>query len=325
MPSNDTSRNNSDTQSLGLLLVDGFALMSYASVIEPYRAANTLGGRPLYRWTHISMDGSPSHASNGAMIMADQAVGEPLACDVLFVFAGGDPTKFTDKGSFAWLRQIAATGTVVAGISAGPHLLAQAGLLDGYRATIHWEHRPAFSEAFPRTTLEQGLYVIDRRRLTCAGGMAGMDLALELIEREQGHILAAKVSDWFIRSEPRAANRPQRLSLRDRYGITNDRVLVVLARMESSVEEPSTRQELARIAGVSLRQLERLFLGHLNETVGDCYMRIRLAQAEQLLRTTGLSTIDVGIACGFKSSSHFSRSYKDKYGRSPSDERRRMV
>ncbi|HKP77618.1 MAG TPA: GlxA family transcriptional regulator [Phenylobacterium sp.] len=323
MPENDAPANSSELRSLGLLLIDGFALMSYASVIEPYRAANMLAGNPLYRWTHISVGGGPCHASNGAMIVADQAVGEPLACHTLFVFAGGDPTGFGDAQTFGWLRQMAARGTVIAGISAGPYLLARAGLLDGYRATIHWEHRPAFAEAFPMSTPEPGLYVIDRRRVTCAGGMAGMDLALELIEREHGHALAAQVSDWFIRSEPRAADRPQRLSLRDRYGVVNDRVLKVLAHMEASVEEPSGREVLARIAGVSVRQLERLFDGHLGETVNSRYMRIRLAQADQLLRTTGLSTTTVGVACGFKSASHFSRSYRRQYGRSPSEDRSR--
>ena len=269
------------------------------------------------------MGGGPSHASNGAMILSDQAVGAALNCDTLFVFAGNDPTEFEDQRTFAWLRQTGSTGTILAGISAGPYLIARAGLLAGYRATIHWEHRAAFSEAFPDTTLERGLFVIDRRRITCAGGMAGTDLAIELIEREHGHRLAAQVSDWFIRTEPRAADRPQRMNLRDRYGISNDRVLIALARMEADVEDPVKRDRLAGIAGVSVRQLERLFTSHLSETVNEAYLRIRLEQAEQLLRTTRLSATDVMLACGFKSASHFSRTYKARFGRSPSDERRR--
>jgi transcriptional regulator GlxA family with amidase domain len=136
------------------------------------------------------------------MIIADQAVGLPVECDTLFVFAAGNSTKFVDAKTFGWLRQIAAGGTIIAGISAAPYLLARAGLLDGYQATIHWEHRAAFVEAFPMVISQSGLYAIDRRRVTCASGMAGMDLALELIEREQGHKLAAEVSDWFFRSEP---------------------------------------------------------------------------------------------------------------------------
>jgi transcriptional regulator GlxA family with amidase domain len=312
-------------KSLGFLLVNGFALMSYASVVEPFRAANILAGRPLYRWKHISNDGGPSHASNGATIIADQGVDAPLDCETLFVFAGGDPTSFSDHATWRWLRQLGRTSTVLVGVSAGPYILAQAGLLDGYRATIHWEHRTAFMEAFPLVTVAPDLFVVDRRRVTCAGGMGGLDLAIELLERDHGHALAAQVSDWLIRSEPRAADRPQRLSLRDRYGVANDRVLKVLAHMEASVEEPSSREELARIAGVSVRQLERLFTSQMNRTMQEAYLRIRLEQAAQLLRSTGMSATTIGVACGFRSTSHFSTAYKAHFGRAPSHDRKPPV
>ena len=296
--------------------------MSYASIVEPYRAANVLAGETLYRWMHVSVDGGPVLASNGASVAADQAVGQPLACDALFVFAGGDPAAFRDPATFAWLREIARHGGVVAGVSGGPFLLARAGLLDGHRATIHWDHQPAFVESFPEVALEPGLYVIDRRRVTCAGGVSGLDLAIELIERDQGHALASEVGDWFIRTQSRAADQPQRASLRDRYGVANDRVLKVLARMEATVEEPDSRQSLARLAGVSLRQLERLFAVHLSQSLNDAYRRIRLDQAVQLLKKTSLSATAVAIACGFRSSSHFSRAFKAQYGYPPARARR---
>lgn len=304
-------------RTLGLLLLDGFALMSYSSVVEPYRAANILAGRTLYRWVHIATRDWSCRASNGATFLADQRAGEPLICNTLFVFAGGDPTGFSDRKTLAWLRRIAAQGTTIAGISAGPYIMALAGLLYGYRATIHWEHRTAFQEKFPEYNLEGGLYVIDRQRITCAGGTAGMDLAAELIAREQGHDLAAQVSDWFIRSEQRGADEPQRLSLRERYGVNNPHLLKTLAFMEAHVEEPAPRDELARLEGISVRQLERLFHDGLGTTIGETYMSIRLTQAEQLLRATTLSVTDVAIACGFRSLSHFSRRYSQRFGRQP--------
>lgn len=322
MPTSDIA---DETRTLGLLLVDGFALMSYASVIEPYRAANVLAGRALYRWVHISLDGGPTRASNGATIIADRRVGESVACDTLFVFAAGDPNRAIDPAVFAWLRHAALAGTVIAGISAGPYLLARAGLLDGYHATVHWEHRPAFVEAFPQVTPDPGLYVIDRRRVTCAGGIAGLDLAVDLIEREQGHALAAQISDWFIQSEPREADKPQRLTLRARYDIADDRILRVLAKMEASVEEPVSPAALAHAAETSVRQLERLFVTLTGETLGRHYLRIRLTGARQLLRTTRMSITGVALACGFKSSSHFSRVYAARYGRTPGAERRQAA
>jgi len=304
-------------QTLGLLLIDGFALMSYASVIEPYRAANILAGRELYRWTHISTGAAGMIASNGANFLADRTVAQPLDCDVLFVFAAGDPSAFADNATLAWLRRIALTKAVLVGVSGGPFILARAGLLDGYRATIHWEHRPALIERYPMINVEPGLYVIDRRRVTCAGGTAGLDLAIELIERDQGHALAVKVSDWFIRTEARSAAGPQRLSLRERYRLRNDRVLKTLAQMERAIEKPLARSDLASLAGVSVRQLERLFSEHLNETIDQSYRRIRLEKADQLLRTTNLSVTNVAIACGFRSTSHFSRTFRSAFGVPP--------
>lgn len=307
---------------LALLLTDGFALMSYASILEPFRAANRLAGEELYSWTHVSPDGEPARASSGTSIVADQGVDQPLECDTLFVFAGGDPGAFHHRATFAWLRRIARGGTVVAGVSGGPFLLARAGLLDGHRATIHWEHRTEFAADFPAVMLEPGLYVIDGRRLTCAGGAAGIDLAVEMIAREHGHALAMRVGEWFIRADPRSADEPQRLSLRDRHGITDDRVLRVLALMEEAIEEPAPRIELARLAGLSVRQLERLFSRHLGMTIAGAYRASRLARANDLLRKTGIATTEIALASGFRSSSHFSRAYRNHYGITPTAARR---
>jgi len=312
---------NSNPRTLGLLLVDGFALMSYASVIEPFRAANVLADTNLYEWLHVTVDGGPARASNGASVIADRKVGEALQCDTLFVFAAGDPASFSDAATFAWLRKLALSGTRLAGVSGGPFLLARAGLLEGYRATIHWDHQVAFFEQFPGVTLDPALYVVDRRRLTCAGGTAGLDLAVELIEREHGYDLATRVGEWFIRTETRRADGPQRLSLRDRYAVHDDRLLKVLAEMEASVEDPLSRKDLATVAGISVRQLERLFLLNLGESVNGAYMRIRLDQAHRLVQKSGMSIMTVAVACGFRSASHFSRAYKRRFSISPSRQR----
>jgi transcriptional regulator GlxA family with amidase domain len=321
MPKND--KTESRTRKLGLLLIDGFALMSYASVIEPFRAANVLAGEELYRWTHVSVDGRPVSASNGASVLADQAVGGLVKCDTLFVFAAGDPAAFNHKKTFNWLRQLARAGVRLAGVSGGPYLLARAGLLDGHRSTIHWSHQSSFIDTFPMLTLEPSLYVIDRMRVTCAGGTAGLDLAIELIEREHGHILAGQVSEWFIRTELRSAGMSQRLTLRERFGLSDDRLIKVLVEMESRVEVPASASELSEMAGLSLRQVERLFRDVLGEPINRRYLRIRLEKAAELLRNTGMSLTEIGVACGFQSSSHFSRSFKDLFGHPPSSFRRR--
>ena len=203
MSSSDIRRDLSAPIQLGLLLIPGFALMGYATLVEAFRAANTLSGRPLYQWLHVSAEGAAVEATSGARIMADAQVGDRLDCSRLFVFAGGDPRRFHDAGLYGWLRQLARGGCAIAGISGGPYVMARAGLLTGRRATIHWEHRDLLAEDYPDIALDRGLYVIDGPIITCAGGTAGLDLALALIAQDHGDDLAGRVGEWFIRTAPR--------------------------------------------------------------------------------------------------------------------------
>ena len=302
---------------IGLLLIDGFALMSYAALLEPFRAANALSGETLYRWTHVAVAGTSATASNGATLMCERQVGNALEPDMLFVFAGGDPATFKDPATFAWLRRMAGRGIALGGVSGGPYVLARAGLLAGRRATIHWEHADDFREHFADVTLEDGLYVMDRGRMTCAGGTAGLDLALELIETDHGRALAGRVGEWFIRTEPRRGEGAQRPGLRERYGVRHAGLLRALGEMEAAIETPRPRDALAHAAGVSVRQLERLFRTHLGGGLAEVYLRIRLEHARRLLRTTGLTVTEVAVACGFLSSSHFARVFRRAYGCSP--------
>jgi transcriptional regulator GlxA family with amidase domain len=313
--------NDAGPTRIGFLLIDGFALLSYASVIEPFRAANTLAKRTLYSWKHISVGGDLIRASNGVHIVAESRVGEDLDLDVLLVCAGGNPSEFHDESTYAWLRRMVTRVQRLGGVSGGPFILARAGLLNGYRCTIHWEHLPAFVETFPELHVEPSLFVIDRNRLTCAGGIAGLDMAIDLIGSDHGPGLATKVGEWYIRTEARAGRGAQRASPSERYGTRNGKLLRVLVHMESHVEEPATRAELAALVGVSVRQLERLFAAHMHTTLKAVYQRIRLAHADKLLRQTVLSVTEISVACGFTSQRHFSRQFKNEFGRSPSRQR----
>ncbi len=303
---------------IGFLLIDGFALMSYASIVEAFRAANVLSGRLLYEWKHISIREAFVNASNGAKIRADAQIGETLALDLLLVCAAGNPAHFRDKRTFVRLRYLASRKVRIGGVSGGPYILARAGLLDGYRCTIHWEHRPAFIEAFPRLDVQNGLYVIDRDRLTCAGGIAGLDLATALIAEDHGRHLATMVNDWYLQTQLREAHTTQRVSLRERYKTTNKKVLTVLAAMEKNLERPLTRLALAKRNQVSVRQLERLFQSNVHQTVGTTYMSLRLTKALALLKETSLPLVDVALASGFSNTSHFSRTFKSWHGQPPS-------
>ncbi len=306
---------------VGFLLIPGFALMSYAAAIEPLRAANQLSGRALYDWAHLTPDGQPAAASNGVAVAADRRLDADASLDLLLVCAGGNPALFDDPKTLQHLRRLARRGVEIGGISGGPFVLARAGLLDGVRCTIHWEHQAAFREAFPLLDTRSTLFEIDRGRLTSAGGVGALDLIAALIERDHGQALAAAVRDWFLQPQARPGGDPQRASLQARTGIANAAVLAGLAAMERSIEHPVPRAALATAAGVSLRQLERLFWRHLGETIGARYRATRLDRARTLVRETGLPVAEIALACGFPSPAHFSRAYRARFGRTPSGER----
>ena len=304
--------------SVGFLLVPGFALMSYAAAIEPLRAANQLSGKPLYTWWHAAPGGKPVAASNGVSIIPDSGTDRIRDADIVFVCAGGNPAMFHDKPTFAWLRRLASRGTIVGGISGGPYVLARARLLDGRRATLHWEHAPSFREAFPEVEVVPSLFEIDGDRVTCSGGVSALDMMVALIARDHGHQLAAAVGDWFLLTHVREGMGPQRMDLRFRLGITDEKLLGVLRAMETNLEAPFARPTLARSAGISLRQLERLFRRHIGRSIHEHYRALRLERARLLLRESSLSILDVAVATGFASASQFSRAYRRAFGEPPS-------
>lgn len=308
--------------SVGFLLVPGFALMSYAAAVEPLRAANQLSGRTLYRWWHAAPGGKPVAASNGVAIIPDSGTDKVRDADWVFVCAGGNPATFGDRPTFAWLRRLARRGVVIGGISGGPYVLARAGLLDGRRATLHWEHAPAFREAFPEVEVAPSLFVIDGDRITCSGGVSALDMMVALIARDHGHQLAAAVGDWFLLTHIREGMGPQRMDLRARLGVADEKLLGVLRAMEANLEAPLPRAALARGAGISLRQLERLFDRHLGRGLHAHYAALRLDRARLLLRESALPVLDVALATGFGSASQFSRAYRHAFGESPSETRR---
>ena len=309
-------------QTVGLLLVPGFALMSYASVVEPLRAANLLAGRELYRWVHITPGPDTVAASCGAMVPCPVRPGEEGRLDFLFVCAGGNPRAFRDRATLAWLRSLAARGVRIGGVSGGPVILAGAGIMDGYHMTVHWEHAQAVAEGFPNIMLTRSIYIVDRNRLTCAGGTAPLDMMHALIAEAHGPELARKVSDWFMHTDIRPAQSAQRASLTARYGVHDERLTAALELMESHPGEPLTRAETARRIGLSTRQLDRLFAEKLGSSYAGHYRRIRLERARDLLRQSAVPITEIALGCGFSSASHFSRAYREAFGVTPASERK---
>lgn len=314
-------RNTRLTQRIGFLLVPGFALMSYASATEPLRAANLIAGRPLYEVQTLSIDGEPVASSSGALVPCIAAERARTDLHTVFVCAGGHPGEWHHPRMHAVLRQFAHHRVRLGGISGGPYLLAAAGLLNGRDFTIHWEHAPALIEAFPHLAPRQARFVLDGDRITCGGGVAPLDMMHALIGQRMGEGFARRVSDWFLHTAVAEPAAPQRASIAERFGVHQPALLVVLEKMEATIERPLGRAALAALAGISPRHLDRLFRDNLKAGFLETYRRIRLEHARRLLLQSPLTISEIAFATGFSSAGHFSRAYRAVYGQSPRQSR----
>lgn len=312
------------TRRFTFLLLDRFTMLPFAAALDSLRLANKMAGTRLYDWRLIGPQGDFAACSNGSQIRLDGGLGDDIAVtrdEVVIVCGGDDITAQASRPVLAWLRRQARTGAVLGAVCTGAHILARAGLLDGRRATIHWENHDSFSETFPEVQLHRQVFVDDGSRLTAGGGTSSIDMMLHRIGQTHGPDLASQIADQMLHTAIRTGRDHQRLSITTRIGIRHPRLAAVVARIEANLESPVSPSKLAEDAGMSTRQLERLFMRYLNRSPKRYYLEARLGRARQLLLNTDLPLIEIAIACGFSSSSHFSKCYRDRYGTSPYRER----
>jgi transcriptional regulator GlxA family with amidase domain len=316
-----TMRGADDPEQFGFLILPSFSLMAFSSAIEPLRAANSISGRRLYEWTLLSVDGEPVRASNAIDIMPNDGVASERQFDYVFVVGGTGAERFKDPRALNFVRKASRRGTTIGAVSTAPYLLAHAGLLDTKRCTIHWEYLDGFREDFPHLDITEEIFEIDGNVITVSGGTASIDLMLHIISHAHGHELATHVSEWFLHKQIREQTEHQRMSLRFRVGVSHPKLLGAIQFMEENLENPMDREDIAGAVSLSTRQLERLFRKYLNSTPRKYYFGLRMQRARILLRQTSMSVLDVALACGFVSASHFAKCYREFFGHSPRRDR----
>ena len=253
-------------QHMAVVVVPEFTMMPVTSAIEPLRLANRMSEKTLYKWTMHSLDGQPVAASNGILAMVDGDLSSVPDDATILICAGLNVQRHTDKRLVAWLRKVARRGVSIGAVCTGAHILAEAGLLDGYKCTIHWENMPGFTEAFPELDATGGLFEIDRDRFTSAGGTTPLDMMLTLIASQHGPELASSVAEAILHSPIRHHSEHQRMSLPARIGARHPKLVGIIEEMEDNLEEPLSPSILAKQAGLSTRQLERLFRRYLDRS-----------------------------------------------------------
>ncbi|NIF23233.1 GlxA family transcriptional regulator [Candidatus Pantoea multigeneris] len=317
-----TTADKPKVRNVGFLLISNFTMMALAAAVEPLRMANQLSGKELYNWCTISEDGNQIAASDGISITPDSAMLESLTLDVLIVVGGVNITRSYSTRQISWLQAMARKKTLLGGVCTGPYLLAEAGLLDGYHCSAHWECIASMQELYPKVICTNQLFVIERDRMTSSGGTVPMDMMLHLIQRDFGYKLTTAISEMFICDRVRDQSDYQRIPLRHVLGTTQPTLVEVVSLMEANIEEAIELDDLAKYVGLSRRQLERLFQKYLHCSPSRYYMKLRLFRARQLLKQTSLSIIEIALACGFISTPHFSKCYREYIGIPPREERK---
>lgn len=303
------------------VLLDQFTMLCFSSAVEALRIANRVSGTHHYTWSLAGEGGEEAWASAKIGFKLDTDLPEVSRDDVILICGGIDVQAATTKRVIGWLRREARKGPVIGGLCTAGYTLAKAGLLDGKRATIHWENQDSFTEEFEDVTLTKSVFVIDGNRITTAGGTASIDLMLKIIADDHGEDLANLVADQLIYTSIRTDQDTQRLSIPTRIGVRHPKLGQVIRMMEQNIEDPISPAQLATDVGMSTRQLERLFRRYLNRSPKRYYMELRLAKARNLLMQTDMSVINVALACGFASPSHFSKCYRAHYETTPYRER----
>ena len=300
------------TKTIGILLFPGFSNLGLANAVEPLRAANDLSRRRLYRWRYLGLGSGPLHASSGLPV-TPEAVLADVSGDLLIVCPSYGHRAQATPACLRALRAATLRFESLMGVDTGSFLLAAAGVLDGYRATCHWDELQNLAESFPDIDVSADRYVIDRDRLSSGGATTTLELMLRLIEIDHGALLAHEVAGLFMHGErseplPRSA-RP--------------RVRAAAALMRRHIEEPLSIAALARRLGVTQRGLEQAFRDGGGTSPARLYRRIRLNEARRLLLDTPQSVAEIATRCGYADPAAMTRAFRAEFGTSPSKTRRR--
>lgn len=316
-----TSTTTQQPMRIGFYLTHNFTMIAMASAIEVLRMANQLSGKTLYQWFTLSEDGKPVAASDALEVGVDDQIPSRLAFNALIICGGVQVERNCTPRLISWLRQLDRQQKTLGGICTGSYVLAKAGVMVNQSCAIHWEHLAGFQELFPSIKTTNKLFTLSEKRMTSTGGTAPMDMMLTLVANHHGNKLSAAISEMFMCERIRNGEDVQKIPLRSLVGASQPKLLEIVSLMEANLEDPIGMDELAGFVALSRRQLERLFQKHLQCSPSRYYLQLRLSKARQLLKQTNMSVIEISVACGFVSTPHFSKCYRDCFGIPPRNER----
>ena len=300
-----------NTKTIGILLFPAFSNLGLANAVEPLRAANDLSRRRLYRWSYLGLDHGTLRSSSGLPVSPEARLAD-AAGDLLIVCPSYGVRALATPACLRALRAASRRFAALAGVDTGSFLLAAAGLLDGYRATCHWDELARLAEAFPEVDVSEARHVIDRDRISSGGATTTLELMLRLIEIDHGAMLAHEVAALFMHGEtgpdlPRAAL---------------PRVRAAAALMRRHMEDPLSIDDLAERLGLTRRGLEQAFRADGGPSPAQLYRRIRLSAARRLVLDTAHSVAEIAGRCGYADPAAMTRAFHAEFGTTPRELRR---
>ncbi|WP_336097732.1 GlxA family transcriptional regulator [Roseovarius sp. CH_XMU1461] len=304
------------------LLLDNFSHLSLTTALEALRQANKVLKFQQFSWALCGEGGVSKQSSLGFSAALDMGLEDLRPGDTLVVVGGVEVDAGSTDAVLAYLRRMARRGLPVGGLCTAAHTLAKAGLMDDRRATIHWENSESFAEIFDTVPLCDEFYVLEDGYFTTAGGTTAIDLMLALFTRALGGEVATGVAANMNYTNIHAIQRETRMTAAERESVRHPVVVKALNVMEREIEMPPTPSEIAEEVGISTRQLERLFKHHLGRSPKRYYNEFRVQKAYRLILQTDLTVIEIAMACGFSSASHFSKVFRQIHNCSPLSLRR---
>ncbi|CDX46999.1 AraC family transcriptional regulator [Mesorhizobium sp. ORS 3359] len=318
-----------DVGTVTFYLAPGFELLALSSALEVLRLANRAAGRDVFRWRTVSQTGEAVDASCGISVAADFDLAQERRYQshpnrpLMAIVCGDEPNDgHASKALNAWLRECRQRRIMIGAFGSGVIALAETGLLNDRKCSIHWEAHPAFNEHFMHVESMTTVYEVDDSIWTCAGGTAAFDMMVYFVKQHCGEPVAVNVGELAVAGRIRTGDERQRLPLLRRHGTINPTVVKLIELMQENLATPLTMAELATAVGLSRRQIERLFRNELGRSPGRYFRELRLEHARLLLAQSALPVLDIAIACGFISASHFSKCFRAAHLIAPHEARK---
>ena len=306
----------------GILLLPHFSFAELGLLLEPLFIANWLLQRRAFDWDLLGVEGTAIPAGNGIAVPVADTFPEAEQYDAIFVLASFETKMYAgDRKAKVWLRRAANAGVTLCGVQTGTEVLAAAGLMNGYRAAVHWDNLEGFQELYPEVEACADLFVAESPRMSCAGGTATLDLMLHWLAPRLDETVWEQVRLHMLEPRLRSAESGRDEAAVDHEATAHPKVRRALAIMRRNLDAPLSTAELAGRVGLSVRHLERRFAAELGTTPARYYRRLRMMRAHRLLQQTDLPVGEVAVASGFQSLEHFSRVYRRYFGCAPSSDR----